>query len=111
MAYVHPAWLEYQSQRFTRPDGDRYLRHDAERYLKPLPFDHKAFIEAYRASKAAEATYSAPITNVFDDPEVRRLIAEIKLDLLRLQYWCKALQPEPARAYREATLTADSGRD
>ena len=35
MAYVHPAWLEYQRQRFTRPDGDRYLRHDAHRYLFP----------------------------------------------------------------------------
>ena len=26
MAYVHPTWEEYQRQRFTRPDGDRYLR-------------------------------------------------------------------------------------
>ena len=41
MAYVHPAWEEYQRQRFTRPDGDRYL--------KPEPFDHKAFIDEYRA--------------------------------------------------------------
>ena len=97
MAYVHPAWEEYQRQRFTRPDGDRYLRHDAERYLKPAPFDHKIFIDEYRAAKAAEAPRSAPVIIAIDDPEVRRLIAEIKLDLLRLQYWCKAYNPNQPR--------------
>ncbi len=89
MAYVHPAWEEYQRQRFTRPDGDRYL--------KPPPFDHRAFIEEYRAAKAAEAARSAPVTCSLDDPEVRRLVAEIKLDLLRLQYWCKAYNPNQPR--------------
>ena len=89
MAYIHPAWEEYQRQRYTRSDGDRYL--------KPPPFDHKAFIEEYRASKAAETARSAPVTMSFDDPEVRRLIAEIKLDLLRWQYWCKAYNPNQPR--------------
>ena len=74
MAYIHPAWEEYQRQRFTRSDGDRYL--------KPPPFDHRAFIEEYRAAKAAEAARSAPVTCSLDDPEVRRLVSVE--DLLRI---------------------------
>jgi hypothetical protein len=97
MAYEHPASVEYRRQRFTRPDGDRYLRHDAQRYLKPEPFDHQAFVAEYRAKKAAEAARSVPTTNVLDDPEVRRLLAEIKLDLLRWQYWRKAYNPNQPR--------------
>jgi hypothetical protein len=42
-----------------------------------------------------------------DDPEVRRLVAEIKLDLLRLQYWCKAYNPNQPRV---PAGTSDGGQ-
>ncbi len=57
MAYVHPAWEEYQRQRFTRPDGDRYL--------KPPPFDHKAFIAEYRARDSLDHAESTLLLRAF----------------------------------------------
>jgi hypothetical protein len=87
-AYVHPAWEEYQRQRFTRPDADRYL--------KPPPFDRQAFIAERRAAEGkADEAASAHAANVFDDPVIRGLLAEIKLDpvLWKLRRKYRADQP------------------
>ncbi len=90
-----PEWIAEQERRWLRPDGDRYLRHDAERYMKPAPFNHEAFIEEYRAKKAAEAAASRAVTDTLDDPGVRRLLAELKLELLLWQLRRKYSPSQP----------------
>lgn len=119
MAWIHPAAEEYQRQRWTRPDGERYLRPDAERWLSPeelhllqlqqpadaksqlQPFDRKAWFDRLRGgARHAFGNARRAIEPMEDDPGVRRLIAELKLDLRRLQLWLKAYNPNQPRVPR-----------
>lgn len=110
MAWIHPDAVEYWRKQFTRHDAHRYIRPDPERWLspeelrllrleqeedrnhQPPPFDRRAWLlrtrgaERNAAARQARAKFNSPL----DDPEVRLLLTEIKLDLLRLQYWRKA---------------------
>lgn len=93
-----PEWVAEQRKRWMRPDAERWMRPDADRYQKPPPFDHKAFIAEYRAQqarKAAGTTASADAGNPLHDPEVRRLLAEIKLDLVVWQLRRKYRPDQP----------------
>jgi hypothetical protein len=96
MAQLPPAWLEYQRKRFTRPDGKLWTRTNGKLYLKPEPFDRKAWLERQCSggSEGAAAPACDP-TDWRDDPEVKRLVAEIKLDLLRRRYLFKFRPDQP----------------
>jgi hypothetical protein len=107
-----PEWLDEQRRRWLRPDADRYLRPDADRYMKPEPFDHNAFIEEFRAKKAAEAVSARAAINPLDDPSVRRLLAELKHELMlwRLRRKYRPDQPRVAAGNPEGgQWTSDGG--
>ncbi len=95
MYHERPEWIAEQERRWLRPDGDRYLRHDAERYMKPAPFDHEAFIAEWRAKKSAEVISAHEAINPLSDPGVRRLLAELKFELLLWQLRRKYRPDQP----------------
>jgi hypothetical protein len=70
MSWVHPAWLEFQRQRFTRHDAHRFIRPDAERYMRP-DTEHK------------HATERSDVSNIEEVHEVE--LAEQRLELARLR--------------------------
>jgi hypothetical protein len=87
MAWIHPDAVEYRRRQWMRPDADRYL--------KPPPFDRNAWLKERRAAAAEAAEARGAIKHPLDDPEVRRLVAEIKLDNLRWRYRRKYRPDQP----------------
>lgn len=124
MAWLHPDAIAYQRKRWNKPDDGRWTRPDVARWLKPDPesrlspaelqAEHPELYERKYgsvlrhpapssqlcdrlAARAPDTTIDLPERDWRDDPEVRRLVAEIKFDLLRLQYWRKAYNPNQPR--------------
>ena len=106
MAWMHPDAIEERRRRWTRPDAERWLKPNPEHWLSPeeLRLEHPELYERKYGSllqrkltSARNAPSAETNRDPFDDSEVRWLLAEIKLDLLRLQYWRKAYNPNQPR--------------
>jgi hypothetical protein len=91
MAWMHPAAIEERHRRFTRPDAERYLKPNPEYWLSPaeLKLEYPELYERKYGRLLSSATTHAAGTpggeadaNPLDDPEVRRLLAEIKFELV-----------------------------
>jgi hypothetical protein len=76
MAYFHPAWLEHQRRRYTRPD--------ARRWMKPAPYVAKSLSDQPRALENHDIEPSADEIEAYRSALIalRGAIAEIRRDLL-----------------------------
>lgn len=55
MPYIHPAYLEHERKRFTRPDAYRFIRPDWRRYVQPgseLAAYYESIEQKYRPDQA-----------------------------------------------------------
>src|SRR5437870_5453919 len=87
MSDINSAWREQQRRRFMRTNAHLSIRHDAYRFLPPGSprYVGKDVVRYFWPDSAGDQPQQAgePEADWRDDPEVKRLVAEIRLDLQR----------------------------
>src|SRR5437899_11807167 len=90
----HPAWIDYQRRRWTRPNGHLWIRHDAHRFMPPGSplYAGKDVARYFEPARKSERAPQADERKSEDE-----LAAEIE-DILRLKREFDALRAEIKRA-------------
>ena len=104
MAWMHPAAVKYQRQRFMRPDAERYLKPSPERWLSPqeLRLEHPELYEREHGGQrlrkmpsSLDVIRSDPISRLRAISLIRT--AQLEIAMLRHELALRKayLQPEP----------------
>lgn len=113
MTWIHPAWVEHQHKRFTRPDAERYTRPDAYRWQRPgqvgngAPSYLRKSYEPYDSEKVeANDEWSAAELH-----EQRLALAKLRLDweLLKLAIKARKAGFDPNQSRDDRGRWTDSG--
>lgn len=100
MAQFDPLWLEHQrrrwmpprAQQWIRPQTQVWTRPSSRLFLSPLPKERKHDAERTSASDTSMSDVEEAREQHL---ELKRLLAEIRLDLLRLEYLRKYRDDQP----------------